>query len=452
MRILTSLSVVALLAGCGVVYQTPSVREGVSRDGKVQVVQITPETLLAANRSTFAPKSLPGVFTATAGAGGSLRGAGEIPDTAFLPEGRPDVLETRVPPPVQDGPYTIGVGDVVLLATPQGGTTIEELSGLLAAQNSRQGYTVQDDGAIAVPDVGRVPLAGLTLEEAEAVVFRRLVEAQIDPTFSLEIAEFNSKRVSIGGAVNAPTIAPISLTPLRLDQAIVAAGGITVVDQDYATIRIYRDGTIYQIPLAEFYSQPELQKVRLADGDSVFVDTEFDLAKAESYFSEQIQLAEFRASTRAAAIGELQAEVSLRRADMAEARQNFQTRLELDSVERDYVYMTGEIREQGRYPLPFDRKAVLADALYGQGGGVQNQFANARNIYVLRSSPDPREFGAVTAWQLDTRDASNMVLATRFELRPNDVLFIAEQPVTRWNRVINQITPSIINLTANAAQ
>ena len=452
MRILTSLSVVALLAGCGVVYQTPSVREGVSRDNKVQVVPITAETLLAANRSTFAPKSLPGVFSATAGAGGSLRGAGEIPDTAFLPEGRPDVLETRVPPPVQDGPYSIGVGDVVLLATPQAGSTIEELSGLLAAQNSRQGYTVQDDGAIAVPDVGRIPVAGLTLEEAEAVVFRRLVEAQIDPTFSLEIAEFNSKRVSIGGAVNTPTVAPISLTPLRLDQAIVAAGGITVVDQDYATIRIYRDGTIYQIPLAEFYSQPDLQKIRLTDGDSVFVDTEYDLAKAESYFSEQIAVANFRASVRAAAISELQTEVSLRRADMTEARSNFQTRLELDSVERDYVYLTGEIAEQTRYALPFDRKAVLADALYGEGGGVPNQTASARNIYVLRGSADPREFGSVTAWQLDTRNAANMLLATRFELRPNDVVFIAEQPVTRWSRVVSQVTPTIINLGARAAQ
>ena len=42
-------------------------------------------------------------------------------------------------------------------------------------------------------------------------------------------------------------------------------------------------------------------------------------------------------------------------------------------------------------------------------------------------------------------------MATRFELRPNDVIFVAEQPVTRWNRVIQQITPSIISITASAA-
>ncbi|WP_417723219.1 hypothetical protein [Salipiger sp.] len=42
------------------------------------------------------------------------------------------------------------------------------------------------------------------------------------------------------------------------------------------------------------------------------------------------------------------------------------------------------------------------------------------------------------------------MLATRLELRPNDVIFVAEQPVTRWGRVIQQITPSLITTTAAA--
>jgi polysaccharide export outer membrane protein len=35
-------------------------------------------------------------------------------------------------------------------------------------------------------------------------------------------------------------------------------------------------------------------------------------------------------------------------------------------------------------------------------------------------------------------------------MQPNDIVFIAEQPITRWNRALNQIFPSIIS-TANAA-
>lgn len=349
-----------------------------------------------------------------------------------------------------NGPYKIGIGDVVLLATPQAGSTVEQLTGLLAASNSRQGYTVQDDGAIAIPNVGRVTVYDMTLEEAEAELFQRLVAAQIDPTFSLEIAEFNSRKVSIGGAVAKPTVAAIGLRPLYLDEALAAAGGVSAENLDYASVRIYRDGTLYQIPLNELYSNRGLQRTQLADGDSIFVDTEFQLNQAQAYFEQEIRTAQFRQTSRVNALNELQSEISIRRNAMQDARQNYLTRLELDSVERDYVYLAGEVAEQSRYPLPFGKTATLADALYSKGG-IPTETGNVREIYVLRGSADAREFGAVTAWQLDGRNAANFILATRFELRPNDVIFVSEQPVTRWGRVIQQITPSLITTTVGAA-
>ena len=310
---------------------------------------------------------------------------------------------------------------------------------------------MQDDGAIAIPDVGRVQIGGMTLEEAEAELFQRLVENQIDPTFSLEIAEFNSKKVSIGGAVATPAVAPISLTPLYLDEALAAAGGVTVKDQDYATVRIYRDGTLYQVPLDQIYARNGLRRIQLIDGDSVFVDTEYELELAQAYFEEQIRLAEFQQDARVAALNELNAEVSIRRGALEEARQNYLTKLDLEGVDRDYVYLAGEVETQSRYALPYEQTATLADALYNTGEGVPTQTGNPREIYVLRGSEDPREFASVTAWQLDARNATNFILATRFELRPNDVIFVAEQPVTRWNRVIAQITPSLFNVVANAS-
>jgi polysaccharide export outer membrane protein len=69
---------------------------------------------------------------------------------------------------------------------------------------------------------------------------------------------------------------------------------------------------------------------------------------------------------------------------------------------------------------------------------------------VLRGSDDPMEFDSLTAWQLNTKNAAALTLATRFELRPNDIIFVAEQPVTKWNRVINQITPSLITSGVSA--
>lgn len=437
----------AVLASCGTAYISPSVKDA---DGKVRIVKLDAQSVLAANRSSYAPKQLPAVFFQNAGGASGARGAGAVPAPTLERQSPPATLSLRVPNDPPRMSYDIGVGDVLLLATRGGGGTVEQLSGLLAAQNRRQGYTVQDDGAIAIPDVGRVAVAGLTLEEAEAALFQRLLENQIDPTFSLEIAEFNSKRVSIGGAVGRASVAPITLTPLSLDQALAAAGGIQTPDLDYASIRIYRDGSLYQIPVAEYLRRGDLQKTRLVAGDSVFVDTEYQLDRAQDYFAEQITLSQFRQQSRALALNELQAEVNLRRAALNEVRANYQARIELDAVGRDYAYLSGEVNKPGRFTLPYGRQATLADALYSEGG-FDNETGNPSQIYVLRGSDNPREFGAVTAWNLDTRNAANLILATRMQLRPNDVVFIAEQPVTRWSRVIRQITPSLITSSVAAA-
>lgn len=439
------------LGGCGVAYISPSVKEAVGTDAKVRVVKLTPETVLVANRSTYRPSSLPPVFYANAGTGGGARGVGALPEPAFNPETRPASLQTRIPPEPPRAPYEIGVGDVLLLATPAGASSVEELTGLLAAQNRRQGYTVQDDGTIAVPDVGRVDVAGLTLEEAEGEIFRALVENQIDPTFSLEVAEFNSRRVSVGGAVGQPTVIPVQLTPVYLDEALIAAGGTQLSDEDSASIRIYRDGTIYQIPISEFYARPELQRLRLIDGDSVFVDSNYEIDRAASYFQQQLQILNLRTSARSAALSQLNSEVSLRRAALEEERSNFERRVALDGVDRQYVYVVGELVAQNRFVLPFDQTVSLADALYDEGGfEVEN--ANPSQIYVLRGSENPADFGAITAWQLDARNAVNFVLATRMQLRPNDVIFVAQQPITKWNRAISQSIPSLFTTVAAATR
>lgn len=443
------LALALTVSGCGVVYNSPSVRDGVSRAGtKVRVQPITAESVLVANRQPYVPRGLPTAFSEVAGAGTAPRGTRVVPPApVFESPGTPSPIETRMPPEAPAEPYRIGVGDVILLSTPQTGSALNELTGLLAAQTRRQGYTVQDDGAIAIPDVGRAQLAGLTLEEAEAEVFRLLVQNQISPSFSVEIAEFNSRRISVGGAVARPAILPIRLTPLTLDEAIAAAGGTTVRDADHAAIRIYRDRTLYQLPLRMFLTSPEARALRLRDGDAVYVDSEFDLDRAEAYFRQQIELSGLHQQARAQALEELRAAMDLRRGVLEETRGNFEKRLELGAEARDHVYVTGEVKKQGRVPLPFEQRATLADALYAEGGGFPNMTGNPRQIYVLRGSPEPEEFASVTAWNLDARNAAHLVLATRFELRPDDVIFIAEQPITQWNRVFQQLVPTLFTAT-----
>ena len=471
LRWAVAFAALAALSSCGVAYVSSSVNDA-GGDGPVRVVPLTAQSLLEANQQAYNPRTLPAVFSQTAGAvrpraldPGTPGGAGVLPRPVSEPQFRPSPPRLVAPPDPENGPYRIGVGDVLVLATSAGSSSAEQIAGLLAAQNRRQGYTVQDDGAIAVPDVGRVRLSGLTLEEAEESLFRVLVENQIDPSFSLEIAEFNSKRVSVGGQVTQPTIVPISLTPLTLEAALTAAGGIRPgSDPDYTAVRIYRGGNFYQLPLADLYGERGLADIPLTAGDAVYVDTSFDLDEAQAWFREQISLVSARSAAQAqqqralesaidlqlAAFNQEVAAVNQRRAALEEARANFETRLELGAEARDYVYLAGEVKTQGRFALPFENQAVLADALYSEGG-ISAKEGNPAQIYVLRGSDHPAEFGAVTAWNLDARNAANLLLATRFELRPGDVIFVAEQPITRWNRVVSQIVPSLITSGVAAA-
>jgi polysaccharide export outer membrane protein len=315
-----------------------------------------------------------------------------------------------------------------LVATRQAGNSVEQLSGLLAAQTQRQGYVVSDDGAISIPDIGRVEIGGLTLTQAQDRIFEFLLENQVDPAFSLEVTDFNSQRVTVGGAVRQAARVPITLQPLTIGDALTATGGVVVQDEQFASIRIYRDDTLYQIPYEDYLEQPTLRERPLRNGDAVYVDTTYSLDRAYEFYSREVDVISSRRS--------------LRQSMLEERRENFNAREALGAEARDYIYLVGEVRTQGRVPLPYEQQATLADVLYG-GGGFPTPTGNASNVYVLRPSQDPAEFGAITAWHLDARNTVNMTLATRMEMRPNDIVFVEEQPITKWNRVVTQALPSL---------
>lgn len=428
---------VVVLQGCGAAYVSPKVQ---ADDGIVTVVPLTAQAIATANQSPYSPRAIPAAFTQQIAAhdGNGARGIGVLPVLGDAPQ--PRQLATRIPPQVDPGPYKIDVGDIVRLTT-QPETNRDTSS---APHDVRATYKVQDDGMISIPSVGRVMLLDLTLAQAESRLFESFVSARIDPTFSLEMAEFHARSVVIGGAVAVPVSIPITLTPLYLDEAISRSGGIAASEGAEVSIRIYRDGSLYQLLLSEYLTMPEFHKIRLLGGDSVYIDTAFSLDQAHRYFEQQILLAQTRHQAQAQALAALTAELNQRRATLAVRRTNFQDQLALDAVARDYVYLTGEVFAPGRFTLPFGREATLADALFSEGG-FTSQTANPAQIYVLRAG----EGGAVTAWQLDARNVANLVLATQMNLRPNDIIFIAEQPVTRWHRVVQQMVPSLI--TSGAA-
>ncbi|WP_245910766.1 polysaccharide biosynthesis/export family protein [Pelagimonas varians] len=441
LRTMAFISVLAS-AGCGVLYQSPEVKE--REDGSpVTVVPLTSAEVSRANSSPYTPRALPAVFYAAAGAGSSQPGLGALPAEPYLPSTTPKQQTFRPLPDTLPEPYKIGVGDVLLLATKSSGSTVEQLSGLLAAQNQRQGYTVRDDGSIAIPEVGPVQLSGLTVQEAEDRLFQVLVQNQIDPSFSLEMAEFHSKKVAVGGAVKSATLVPITLNKLTLSAALTSAGGVSVRDKEFAVVRVYRDGNLYEMPVSMYLDRQDLQDKVLLNGDAVFVDTSYDLDRAVEFYKSKIDIISLRTDARESTLTALETEVALQRNSLEERRDLFELRTKLGAEKHDYVYLTGEVENQARFQLPYQQHATLADVLYSEGG-FDTTTGDPSQIYVLRSDDQSDNLAAITAYHLDARNPANMIIATKLEMRPNDVVFIEEQQITKWSRALQQLFPSLL--------
>jgi polysaccharide export outer membrane protein len=420
-----SVFIVFTLSACDIAYQPTFVRDDTSAN--IRVVHLTPETVLEANSSPYTPQSWPNAFVSVDDLENSQNGD-KRQDPIFDPQRLSGIIEWRMPQP-EPLAYTIGVGDVLTLNMQLKESLGDVLNGLIASQNSQRGFRVQDDGAVSIPDIGRVFVGGLSLQEAESTVYQRLLAGGVDPSFSIEITEFNSQKVSISGNVKSPGILPLTFQPLYMDEAIYASGGFTISDASFIIVRLYRDDSIYQIFGPEIYNQNDTNRILLKDGDTIVVDVtdEFDRILGLRQEAEAKRLQELESQTEA----------------NANNASSLLSRMKYGSIPREYVYIIGEVVKQSRYTLPFEHKAVLADALLESSGGMLSLTGNPKQIYVLRGGEDLKNFAPITALHLDAKNAANFLLATRLELRPKDVVFVGTQPITNWNRMINQIIPSL---------
>ncbi len=131
---------------------------------------------------------------------------------------------------------------------------------------------IAGDGNVDLPLIGSTHVAGLTVEQAQELVAKKLIDGQmiISPDVLISVAESNVDIIGVMGEVNAPRAIP-AFAPMSLFDALSAAGGLKA-DASH-NISILRKGLSEPL-LVVLNSNPANavdQNVPLYPGDRVIV-------------------------------------------------------------------------------------------------------------------------------------------------------------------------------------
>ena len=245
------------------------------------------------------------------------------------------------------------------------------------------GRTINDRGELYFPFVGNIQAAGMTVSQFREQLTQRLSKYIKDPQVEVDVAGFRSQRVFLAGEVKQPGIVPITDQPMRITEAIGQAGGLT--------------------PEADLYNA-------VLTRNKVSANINLD----RIYYG-----------------GETSANIILKAGDV----------LSIPDRQVRKIFVLGEVGNasginQARSYVMRRGRMTLAEVITDAGG--LNPFSAAPGkVFVMR----PDQNGEPLIYQLNASDASSLILAEQFTMRPRDVVFVSPTDITELGRFVGQFFP-----------
>lgn len=108
------------------------------------------------------------------------------------------------------------------------------------------------------------------------------------------------------------------------------------------------------------------------------------------------------------------------------------------------IYVMGEVYKPGLQPIT-DTPMSITDAI-NLAGGMMPDSADPSHIFVIRG-----DYARPDVYWLNAQSPTALLLGENFHLQAHDVVFVSTAGISRWNRAINQILPSVqtVWFTAN---
>lgn len=259
---------------------------------------------------------------------------------------------------------------------------------------------IDENGQIFVPYVGAVQAAGGTPGSLRATVEAALEDKAIQPQVQVLVAESKANSVTVLGKVASPGTVPITVAGARILDLIAAAGG-TSGESFASQVTLRRGKQVATANLEDLFDDPA-NNVPVRPGDVVLVS---DASRTFSVLGATNAAQEFK----------------------------------------------------------FDaRKVTLAEAI-ARAGGLNDTLADARGVFLFRFEPDyiakALDERAVTTaegslvpviYQLNLKQPNSFFLMQLFELRDEDMIYVANHPSAQLAKFLQIISPLINTATTVA--
>ena len=281
--------------------------------------------------------------------------------------------------------YRVGPGDVLSVIVWEH-PELTNPAGLTTGELREQGRLVREDGTFFFPFVGAVEATGRGVTEIRDDLVEGLRFYIDEPQIDVRVIDYRSQQVYVTGEVNEPGPVSVDDRPLTILDAVSRAGGFAQA-ADRRRAYLTRDDGQRLIDILALYETGRDDEL-LRDGDVLHIP--------DNHFNQ--------------------------------------------------VIVMGEVVAQTRVPIR-DGRLSLAEAIV-EAEGIELTTADTSRLVVVRGEPVLSEDGELEGvrplvYFLDSRDATDLLLAEAFLLEPRDIVFIPATTAVNINRTLNQILPPL---------